>query len=671
VADKLEVVIIGKDELSATLKGIQGSMEGLADIAKGALTVGLGAATAAFGAMSAAVAISVKEAMDAEVAAAQLNAVLKSTGGIAGVTADAVQDLSRSLSLVTRYGDDAITAGQSILLTFTGIGKDIFPEATKAMLDMSTAMGQDLKTTAIQLGKALNSPAEGLSALTRVGVRFTAQQEQMVKSLVAQGKTVEAQKIILQELQTEFGGSAEEAGTTLAGQLDILRNKLLNVAEGIGNQLLPVLSKLSQEAMPTLEKIAAQVGASFTVLLPKFLELGNSVGKLIGEILKLAGVDISESGLLVFIMNATTEIGKLVDTAKKFTDWLTINLPPALEQAQVALKPLTDAFKNLSEAISKQMPAVIQNLDVLKEKLSSAFTNIIAPELIGNLSGIVNKIAEIWSKHGETIITIVRIAFGGVFATIAGALILVTSALETLLIWISGIFDAISLAMQGKWGEAWDALKLAFSLAVLNLLSGFEAFFNMVASLLGTNMESIRATWQANWDMVVLIIKTIWDNIQKAIAAKIIEIILNIKKFIADVLATIEGYKQAFIDMGGNMMNWMTQGIRAAAEGLMNAIRDASGRAINSVRELLPMGTTTRLQIENVQDAIIAPGGRIISTAPDDFLIATKTPGRLLGGAGAGGVTVNLYYAPAVSFGDRYEAEQTLVPILREALRQL
>ena len=119
MADKLEVTIIGKDELSATLKGIQSNMEGLADIAKGALTVGLGAATAAFGAMSAAAVFLVKEAMDAQEAEAQLNAVLKSTGGIAGVTADAVQDLSQSLSLVTRYGDDAITAGQSMLLTFT------------------------------------------------------------------------------------------------------------------------------------------------------------------------------------------------------------------------------------------------------------------------------------------------------------------------------------------------------------------------------------------------------------------------------------------------------------------------------------------------------------------------------------------------------------------------
>jgi hypothetical protein len=628
MADKLEVVIIGKDELSATLKGIQSNMEGLADIAKGALTVGLGAATAAFGAMSAAAVFLVKEAMDAQEAEAQLNAVLKSTGGIAGVTADAVQDLSRSLSLVTRYGDDAITAGQSMLLTFTGIGKDIFPEATKAMLDMSTAMGQDLKSTAIQLGKALNSPAEGLSALTRVGVRFTAEQEQMVKSLVAQGKTVEAQKIILQELQTEFGGSAEAAGKTFAGQLDILRNKLLALAGDVGAKFLP------------------QLEAFVTIVGPKIEAFAQNLAALLSDPAITQGISLLAAELNK-LMNGN--FGTLTDL-----------IPPSV----------LDGFKNLAAAIQEKMPVIQGAMQFFVNWLQEAWARV-GPTLIANISTALNTLAELWRKHGDTIIAALTIAFQIIGATVGGALVL-----------LSGIITSFLQLLNGDWESAGQTLTATT-----------DSFMNMVLSIIGTNLEEVRATWQANtemailivrtffanlvatwqanWDMVVLIIKTIWDNIQKAIAAKIIEIILNIKKFIADVLATIEGYKQAFIDMGGNMMNWMTQGIRAAAEGLMNAIRDASGRAINSVRELLPMGTTTQLQIENVQDAIIAPGGRIISTAPDDFLIATKTPGRLLGGAGAGGVTVNLYYAPAVSFGDRYEAEQTLVPILREALRQL
>jgi hypothetical protein len=131
-------------------------------------------------ALGAGLALSISEAMDAQGVQAQLAQVLKSTGGAAGVTADMANDLASSLTSVTRFGDEAILSGENLLLTFTGIGKDVFPAATEVMLDMSQAMGQDLKSSAIQLGKALNDPAEGMTALTRVGVTFTEEQKKQV-----------------------------------------------------------------------------------------------------------------------------------------------------------------------------------------------------------------------------------------------------------------------------------------------------------------------------------------------------------------------------------------------------------------------------------------------------------------------------------------------------------
>jgi phage-related protein len=44
-------------------------------------------------------------------------------------------------------------------------------------------------------------------------------------------------------------------------------------------------------------------------------------------------------------------------------------------------------------------------------------------------------------------------------------------------------------------------------------------------------------------------------------------------------------------------------------------------------------------KIFNVNDAVVAPGGNIISTHPDDYIIATKDPSSL---GGAGGLTVNI-----------------------------
>ena len=78
---------------------------------------------------------------------------------------------------------------------------------------MSPVLGTDASGSAIQLGKALNDPIKGITALTRVGVTFTEQQKDQITTLVESGKTIDAQKIILGELQKEFGGSAEAQTT--------------------------------------------------------------------------------------------------------------------------------------------------------------------------------------------------------------------------------------------------------------------------------------------------------------------------------------------------------------------------------------------------------------------------------------------------------------------------
>lgn len=191
---------------------------------------------------------------ESERVGAQLNAVLKSTGGAAGVTREQVLALSDSLSKMTGIDDEAITSSQAMLLTFTDIGKSAFPAATKAALDMATAMNggalpsaEQLRGTSIQLGKALQDPVDGLTALKRVGVNFDEQAKNTIKAMVEMGDKAGAQKLILAELTKEFGGSAEAAGNTFAGAMAKAKVEAGNLQEDLGSKLVPQLTALAKE----------------------------------------------------------------------------------------------------------------------------------------------------------------------------------------------------------------------------------------------------------------------------------------------------------------------------------------------------------------------------------------------------------------------------------------
>src|SRR5436190_2332034 len=117
---------------------------------------------------------------------AQTAAALKSTGGAANVTTDQIHTLSSSLGDLTAQDGEAVQGTENLLLTFTNIrnelgkGNDIFNQTSLAVQDLSAALGQDAKSSAIQLGKALNDPLVGLTALRRVGVAFSAQQVKQI-----------------------------------------------------------------------------------------------------------------------------------------------------------------------------------------------------------------------------------------------------------------------------------------------------------------------------------------------------------------------------------------------------------------------------------------------------------------------------------------------------------
>lgn len=199
-----------------------------------AMTVGVTLPVLAFGAMS------VKAANDSESAMAELNAVIKSTGGAAGVTAKSVTDYASEMQRMTKFSDDAIISGTSMLLTFTKIGKDVMPLAQDAMLNMAEKFGS-MDNAAVMLGKALNDPVVGMGALREAGVTFSPVQQKQIRDFMAMGKTAEAQKVILRELSTEFGGLAIAAGDTTSGKLAKLTNNMQDLGAAVGTIAQPAL----------------------------------------------------------------------------------------------------------------------------------------------------------------------------------------------------------------------------------------------------------------------------------------------------------------------------------------------------------------------------------------------------------------------------------------------
>lgn len=332
-----------KGEMGALVPGIEKARMGIQNFASAnaGLLIGLGAVA---GAMK----FAVDQATEAELVDAKLAAVIKSTGGAAGMTANELDKLAINLSRMSTYDDEAIKGSEALLLTFTKIGKEVFPEAQKAILNVSTLMDGDLKGATIMLGKALQDPIAGMGALHRVGIDLNDQQREQIKVFMESGNVMAAQKVILGEISTQFGGQAAAAALTLKGQMQQLTNEFGNFGEMVGEGTLPLIKIFVGDLKDMTEVVTNASGP--------IKELADVLGWLLVPQLKVYEATRTWREALFVSMGATDEQAMatqaLTATTANHAQTINTSMLPALADEQAALRATWQEADNITAAIA-------------------------------------------------------------------------------------------------------------------------------------------------------------------------------------------------------------------------------------------------------------------------------------------------------------------------------
>ena len=206
-------------------------------------------ATAALGGLAVAGAKMVAAGEKAATANARIEQIATSMG-LFGAETEKVTgrlvDLANEQARLTGVNQNTIKESQALLLTFKDIASSAdevggaFDRATQLTLDMASAGFGSVTDNAKQLGKALNDPIAGLTALRRSGIQFTEAQQDQIRTLVESGQTLEAQNLILKEIENQVGGTAEAT----ANSTDKMKVAFSQASESIGMALLPAVEAL-------------------------------------------------------------------------------------------------------------------------------------------------------------------------------------------------------------------------------------------------------------------------------------------------------------------------------------------------------------------------------------------------------------------------------------------
>ena len=164
---------------------------------------------------------------------------------------------AETISFATGIDDELVRSAQAIMLTFKELGKSAdeiggpFDRATNAALDLAAAGFGTVESNAKQLGKALQDPVTGLTALRKAGVTFTAAQREQIEALVDSNKLLEAQDLILDAIETQVGGTA----AAVASSTDKMSARFESLGEELSTAILPSVDKVSDAMIEWLDSV--------------------------------------------------------------------------------------------------------------------------------------------------------------------------------------------------------------------------------------------------------------------------------------------------------------------------------------------------------------------------------------------------------------------------------
>jgi hypothetical protein len=311
-----------------------------------------------------------KDALVAGEAADSANKRIEQINKSMGLFGESTAQVNESLikyaeqtARATGVDTNSIKATQAKLLTFKELAATAdelggnFQRTTKAAIDLGAAGFGTAELNAVALGKALNDPIKGISALTRNGITFTESEKDRIKVLVESNKVGEAQNMILKAIETQVGGTAEAT----ANATDRMKVGFTQVQERVGLALLPVLEKFTNfmidKVFPAFEKyVAPAVQRLVDLFSSDSGGLGGSFNKIVA-VIKSYVMPIFNGAVDIF-NDVSDAIRSNIDEFKEFFDVVKYIAPLVGNIIGAALSVVGDIAKVVINIIATVLGAI-------------------------------------------------------------------------------------------------------------------------------------------------------------------------------------------------------------------------------------------------------------------------------------------------------------------------
>lgn len=571
---------------------------------------------------------SLDEAREAQKVGATTEQLVKSTGKAAKLSAEQVGNLSGELSARIGVDDELIQSGANLLLTFknvrneVGKGNDIFTRATAAGADLAAAGFGSITSNAKSLGVALNDPVKGIAKLTKSGVTFTEQQKAQIKTLVASGDTLSAQKIILGEIENQVGGAAEASAT--AG--DKAAVAFGNLKEQIGTALLPIIDRVAsfisdrlvpglattadviqQKVLPPVQKFVGElidhlepaVDRIRTAFSEQFLPIARRVGDFLRENPETVKAFAITLGILAAAIGVVTLATTLFSIALNST-----GIPLVIIAIAALVAGLVYAYKN-----SEQFRNIVNQVGAALRSFGAFMRAEVLPVVLDLGRKIGETLKPILAQLGQTFRNDVLPFLTQLVAKFREAQPTIQRVIGVVVRLIAAYLSFVATVL----GKVIPILIRFAGFVISNVVPVISTFVSNIAASVRRIAAFARALIDAGRDAV---------EFARKVKAKIAEVLTAVGDLPGKVKGALGNLGNLLFDAGRELISGLINGITSKASDLKNKVAGLAG----TIKDAFPGSPvkTGPLRSWNHGNGVSGAGRRLAKGLADGLIAKRK-----------------------------------------------
>jgi len=486
-------------------------------------------------------------------------------------------EFANQLSEAIGVDDDDIRAVEAKLASFPGafkkgsLGAQGMERAIKAAFDLQAIGIGNAETNILQIGKALNDPVKGMTALTRAGVTFTDEQKKQIANAIKHNDLAKAQSILLQGIESNAKGAAAAA----ASPIDRMNVALHNTAEAIVGKMMPYIQKFADfvtaKVLPAAEKLADWLG-------PKISAAFSAVSSFItGTVAPVISDLWAKHGQQV--MDGFKTVGGVLKDA---------------------FNGIKDAFNSLRKELN---PDIIKAVGIALGVVAVAVILIESPILlvIAAIAALVIGFGYLYNRFATVreMVRVVGVMFNMLWNFIVAGWNNAKPALE--LLWqgiVAGVKTVIQIfqTVAPYIGAAmiWIAGKISAGIAFIkSVWATIVVVYNVAVSVFNSIRGAISSAMSAVAGFIssgVARVKAVWNGILSMVAT-----VINVKNQIISTLSSLVG---RVTSIGSDVVNGLRNGISGAWHRVTDWINGAINAIPAAIRHALGIGSPSRVMME-------------------------------------------------------------------------